>query len=230
MPNTIVVCGYGPGISAAVARKFGAQGYQVALVGRTAARVEAGAASLREAGVQAKAFTCDLGDPAAVTQMLDAVREQLGPVHTLYWNAYGNGAGDLLTCDPTELRAVFDVAVVGLVAAVQRSLADLKANKGAVLITGGGFAYYEDGPTKMANEYNLMGTALGKAAQHKATVSLHHKLADTGVFVGELVVLGLVKGTALSADYGMDADLVADAAWKLAQERNEVFVRVVPPT
>jgi NAD(P)-dependent dehydrogenase (short-subunit alcohol dehydrogenase family) len=43
MNKTVVVCGYGPGISNAVAERFGAEGFAVALAGRNAARVAAGA-------------------------------------------------------------------------------------------------------------------------------------------------------------------------------------------
>lgn len=39
----IAVAGYGPGISAAVARKFGRQGFKVALISRTKAKLEAAA-------------------------------------------------------------------------------------------------------------------------------------------------------------------------------------------
>jgi NAD(P)-dependent dehydrogenase (short-subunit alcohol dehydrogenase family) len=46
MSKTIVICGYGPGISAAVARRFGREGFQVALVARYAQRLAAGVAAL----------------------------------------------------------------------------------------------------------------------------------------------------------------------------------------
>lgn len=225
MSKTIVVCGYGPGISAAVARKFGGEGYQVALVARNAERLDAGVKALTEAGVKAQAFCCDLADLDAVANMIGAVQASLGPIHTIVWNAYAGGAGDLLTAGADELHRTLDVSVVGAVVAVQRSLDDLRANKGAVIITGGGFAFYEDAPTKMAIDYNCMGLALGKAAQHKLTGLLHHKLAGDGVFVGSVVVLGLVKGTAFSAEQGLDADDIAAAMWTLAHERNAIYVR-----
>jgi NADP-dependent 3-hydroxy acid dehydrogenase YdfG len=36
MQKTIIVCGHGTGISAAVANKFGGEGFQLALVARSA--------------------------------------------------------------------------------------------------------------------------------------------------------------------------------------------------
>ena len=46
MAKTILVVGFGPGISSGVAEQFGKQGFSVALVGRNADRVGAGAAAL----------------------------------------------------------------------------------------------------------------------------------------------------------------------------------------
>ena len=40
MQKTIIVCGHGPGISDAVANKFGGEGFQVALVARSADKLE----------------------------------------------------------------------------------------------------------------------------------------------------------------------------------------------
>ncbi len=46
MTRTILVCGHGPGISDAVARRFGREGFAVALVARNAERLAAAVASL----------------------------------------------------------------------------------------------------------------------------------------------------------------------------------------
>lgn len=218
-----MICGYGPGISDAVARKFAREGFQVALVARNRERLDAGAAALVKAGATAKAFVCDLADPAAVTRLVADVRAGLGPIHTIHYNAYAPLAGDLTTCDIGELRAVFDVCVTGAVAAVQAALPDLRAQAGSsVLITGGGFARYSDEVDQMVVNWNNMGVAIAKAAQHKLTGLLHHKLKPEGIYVGTLMVLGLVKGTAFSRDQGLEPDAIAAAFWKLAQERNAV--------
>lgn len=228
MSKTIIVCGYGSGISAGVARKFGSEGYRVALVARSADKLEAGVRALTEAGVTAKAFPCDLSDPDAVTKMVGDVRAQLGPVHTLHWNAYGGGAGDLTTCSAAALRRTFDVGVTGAVMAVQGALPDLKAERGAVIITGGGLAFYADPIDKMAVGWNAMDVALVKAAQHKLTGLLHQKLAPDGVFVGTLIVMGFVNGTAFDHAHdgsGLNPDDIAGAIWKQATERSESVVK-----
>ncbi|MEW5850041.1 MAG: SDR family NAD(P)-dependent oxidoreductase [Myxococcota bacterium] len=228
MKKTILVCGYGPGISDAVARKFGAEGFQVALVARGKDKVDRGAAALKEAGITAKGFSCDLGDTAAVKRLVGEVRASLGPITVLHWNAYVGLAGDLLTADVQDLRKVFDVGIHGLVTAVQESLPDLKEQKGSVLVTGGGFSLYDEQVDQMVVQFNAMGLALTKAAQHKLVGVLNKKLASQGVYVGEVVVLSIVKGTAFDAGgHGtLEASTVASRFWDMHQKRTEVSTLV----
>jgi NADP-dependent 3-hydroxy acid dehydrogenase YdfG len=44
--KTIIIGGFGPGISTAVAEQFGSNGFSLALIGRNAERVAAGAKEL----------------------------------------------------------------------------------------------------------------------------------------------------------------------------------------
>ncbi len=225
MKRTIVVCGHGPGISDAVARRFGREGYAVAIVARNAERLSAAAAALVEAGITAKAFPCDLGSPDAVRALVRQVRSSLGPIATVHWNAYGHGAGDLTTAPIDELRSTLDVSTFGLVAAVQEALPDLKTSHGAVLVTGGGLSFYDPKMDAVAVQWKAMGLAVAKAAQHKTTALLNARLAGEGVYVGEVVVLGLVKGTAFDTGQGtLDPAAIADRFWDIHQRRAEASV------
>lgn len=221
------MCGHGPGISDAVARRFGREGHPVALVARNADRLAQAARSLGEAGIAAQAFPCDLGNTEAVRELVRNVRAALGPIGVVHWNAYTGGAGDLTTATADELRRVLDVSVHGLLAAVQEALPDLKAEKGALLVTGGGFALYDPKVDAMAAQWGSMGLAVAKAAQHKVVGLLQHKLSSEGVYVGEVVVLGLVKGTAFdSGQANLEAADIAEKFWELARDRRESSVGV----
>lgn len=224
--NTIVVCGHGPGISDAVARRFAAGGFQVALVARNAERLGDAAKKLSGAGVKALAFPCDLGDAGAVTRMIADVRSALGPISVVHWNAYSGSAGDLTTAGPAELQRNLDVSVTGLLAAVQASLPDLKTNKGAVLVTGGGFCFYDPNVDAAAVASKAMGLAVAKAAQHKLVGVLAKRLEREGVYVGEVVVLGLVKGTAFDqGNATLDPHAIAGKFWELYGKRSETSVK-----
>jgi NADP-dependent 3-hydroxy acid dehydrogenase YdfG len=222
---TIVVCGHGPGISDAVARRFGRAGHPVAIVARNADRLTAAARALTEAGIKAEAFPCDLGDPAAVKQLIGTVRDRLGPIGIVHWNAYAAGAGDLATGSLDELRTVLDCSVVGLIAAVQAAHPDLKAQRGSVLVTGGGLGGLDPKIDVMAVSWGAMGLAIGKTAQRKTVGLLHQRLSPDGIFVGEVVVTSPVKGT--SFDRGnatLDPALIADRFWELNERRDQSSV------
>jgi short-subunit dehydrogenase len=228
MKRTIVVAGYGPGISAAVARKFGAEGYSVALVARRAGPLEEAVASLGAAGIRAQAFPADLAKAEGLSGLIAQIRGTLGPIGVLHWNAYSGAAGDLLGASLEELRTVYEVSVVGLVAAVQASLQDLKSERGAVLVTGGGFGLDDPKAAAAATRFGAMGLAIGKASQRKTVALLHHRLAGEGVYVGEVVVRGIVKGTAFDQGQAtLDADTIAARFWELAQKRSEPSVHVL---
>lgn len=227
--KTIVVCGYGVGISDAVARRFGREGFQVALVARSEDKLAKAAASLGEAGVTARAFPCDLRDVAAVRAMVADVQRTLGPITVLHWNAIGMGAGDLTTCDVEELRGVLDVSLFALIVAVQASLADLRAQDGAaILVTGGGFALAEPQVDEIIAQIGAMGLGIAKSAQHKLVGMLAAKLGGEGVYVGEVMVLGAVKGTDFDRGQAtLEASAIGDRFWAMYESRSETWVRVV---
>ena len=104
MQKTIVVCGYGPGISDAVANKFGGEGFQVALVARSAGKLEKAREAFQARGVKAAAFPADLSDPNAAKDLVKRVTGQLGPITAIHWNAYANTAGDVMAADAAALR------------------------------------------------------------------------------------------------------------------------------
>jgi NAD(P)-dependent dehydrogenase (short-subunit alcohol dehydrogenase family) len=229
MTKTIVVVGYGPGISSAVAQKFGAEGFAVALVARNAQKLADGVAALTAKGIKAAAFPADASDPVSIRAALGKVRAGLGPITALHWNAFdGAIAGDLMSSDAVMLRATFDIAVVGLLAAVQDALPDLEAVKdGAVLITNGAFGENNPQIDAMAVGMKVMGLALANAAKHKLAGMLSAALKPKGVYVGEVMVAGLVKGSA--SDNGgatISADTIAEAFWNLYRARDDIHARV----
>src|SRR5579862_9619381 len=136
MSGTIIIVGAGPGVSTAVAEKFGAEGFSVALIARNRQRLDSAVEALGHKGITASAFPADAADPTGLRSAIDSVRAQLRPISILHWNVFGGGeAGDLAVTDLAIVRGLFDIAIVGLLAAVRESLPDLRSSKtGAVLI------------------------------------------------------------------------------------------------
>jgi NADP-dependent 3-hydroxy acid dehydrogenase YdfG len=225
MPKTIVVVGFGPGISTAVAEKFGAEGFSVALVARNQERLDAGVKALEAKGVTAAAFAADAGDLASIGAAIGKARDRFGPVTAIHWNAYSGGeVGDLLAADPKAVGKIFDVAVVGLLGAVQAALPDLKSSgEGAVLVTNGAFGQINPQIDAMVVGMKTMGVGLANAAKNKLVGMLAQQLKAEGVYVGEVMVAGAVKGTAFAAGGdGIESAAIAGKFWDLYQGRDEV--------
>lgn len=228
MSKTIIVAGYGPGISHAVAEKFGAAGHSVALVARNASKLAEGVKALESKRITAAAFPTDLSDPAKVQAMVRAARAKLGPIAVLHWNAAALVAGDLLTAPLEEVRTLFELNIVGLLAGIRESLSDLKASKtSSVLVTNGGFGLSADGVDGYAVKTNNMGLGVANAAKHKVMRLLTKRLATEGVFAGELMVLSTVKGTPWDrGDSKLTAAEVAEKFWQMHQEHKESLLQI----
>ena len=61
-----------------------------------------------------------------------------------------------------------------------------------------------------------MGLALANAAKHKLVGLLSPRLRDDGVFVGEVMVAGTVKGTAWdSGNANLEPGVIANKFWEM---------------
>src|SRR5438067_737311 len=86
-----IVVGVGPGLGAALARRFARGGHPVALVARSRDFIDPLAAEIEAAGVRALALTADIGDAGQVARAFEAVRTKLGAPAVLLYNA-GSGS------------------------------------------------------------------------------------------------------------------------------------------
>ena len=227
MSKTILVCGYGPGISDRVVRRFAREGFQVAIVARRADKLAAARHAFAERGIVVSTFDADLSNPAAAKDVVVSARATLGRITALHWNAFSPGvAGDLLAAEPTAVHEALDVAVTSLLATVREAHADLKAERGAVLVTNGGFGIFDPQINAMAAQASAMGLAVACAAKHKLVGVLAERLRADGIYVGEVMVFGIVKGTPFDrGDASIDPSTVADRFWELYAKREDVFVR-----
>jgi len=211
-PRHVVVIGAGPGLGAGIARRFGREGATVTLVARTAETLSPLAADLRAAGVAVSTVTADAGDPTAFRAALETV----GSPDVVVYNVGLVVSDDLLTADAEHLQHALTVDVVGAVVAAQVFTPAMRtAGAGTLLVTGGGPALYPD------PEHASL--TLGKAALRNAVAVLHEQLAEDGVHVASVTVVGVIApGTVL------DPDRLADAYWELhTQPRGEWAVDTV---
>ncbi len=228
MSKVIVIVGFGPGTATAMAERFVAEGFSIALVARNQERLAAGVEALRGRGATAVGFPADASDPTSIRAVIRSVRSQMGPIAVLHWNAYGGlDAGDLLTADAAAVRTAFDATVVGLLAATAEALPDLKkSGSGAILVSNGAFGEVSSEMDEAAVNLHAMGVAISSAAKNKLVGLLAQRLKSEGIYVGEVMVYGTIKGTPSDTSDSIDPTIIADEFWRLYQSRSETRAAV----
>ena len=91
-----LISGVGPGTGSALARRFGENGYRVALLARSEERL----AALEKELPNAKGYRCDVSDPAQIDASASAVERDLGNPTVVIHNAVGGAFGTFLEIDP----------------------------------------------------------------------------------------------------------------------------------
>ncbi|MEM8576823.1 MAG: SDR family NAD(P)-dependent oxidoreductase [Pseudomonadota bacterium] len=200
----LLLIGAGPGVSAAIARRFGKDGTPVGLVARNPDRLTALTADLRAEGINAVSASADAGDVAALSQAIADLTAQIGAPTTLVYNASVMVPGTPLDLTPERLTQDMAVNVTGaLIAAQAVAPAMIAEGRGTILFTGGGLAL-EPYP-----EWTSL--AAGKAALRSLALSLYKDLAPKGVHVSVLAICGIVApGTPF------DPDIIAAEYHRLA--------------
>jgi NAD(P)-dependent dehydrogenase (short-subunit alcohol dehydrogenase family) len=110
-----LVTGAAQGIGLACAEALAADGARVVLAD-VKEEVHDAARALGAHG-----FVADMGDPAAVAGLFDAVEAEVGPVSVLVNNAGLAVAADFLEMSEEDFRRVLDVNLVGVFLATQRA-------------------------------------------------------------------------------------------------------------
>ena len=211
-PGPVMVVGAGPGVGAAVARRFGREGHPVGLVARDRGRLEAMAADLRAAGVTAATATADARRAGDVRAALAALAAELGPAEVLCYSPLPALDTIKPVADTTaeDLAAAFELGVVGCAAAVGAALpAMLAAGRGSLLFTTGS-AVIRPRPDRATS-------GVVNAAQAMYFKMLHDALAPGGVHGQHAVIVGPIGPD------GHDTDAIAQALWRGHVERAQAL-------
>jgi NAD(P)-dependent dehydrogenase (short-subunit alcohol dehydrogenase family) len=124
-----VVSGIGPGMGRDISLAFAREGADVALLGRTAAKLDAVAAEVEAAGRRALQVVCDIADEAACAEAATAVVDGLGRLDILVNNAFhGGDAKSLMDADLDTWRSVMDVNLFGALAMTRACVPHLQAS------------------------------------------------------------------------------------------------------
>ncbi len=215
MSKVAVVIGMGPGNGEAFARKFHAEGFRVALLSRS---TDFSSGLAQELGDGALPVACDVTDADAVARAFATVRSELGPVHTLLFNAGSGVFGTFDDVDLDALQLAWDVNVRGLFLAAKAAVADMRAaGQGNILITGA--------TASLRGGARFLAFAQAKGGQRNLAQSLARHLWPENIHVAYVILDGIVKAPRTAAwlegkgpgDWLEPAD-IAHTMWTLSQQ------------
>lgn len=102
-----LVTGAGQGVGRGIALALAAEGASVAVVGRTAAKLDQTCELLSERGAVADSFVCDVVDTERIPQVVAAVADRLGGLDILVNNAYSGAYGLLADMNDEQFQQGF---------------------------------------------------------------------------------------------------------------------------
>lgn len=211
--TSIAIIGAGRGLGAAVARRFGAEGFSVALISRNRARVDSLAEDLRAEGISARGFTADVRDPASLSAALERVAEELAPVEVLQYSPLPQKdfMRPVLETTPADLVGPVEFSIYGPVAAVHQVLPGMRflgEGRGTVLFVNGGSA--------VTPGRTVTGTSVAFAGQAAYAQLLHEVLGEEGIQVSQLIIPGQI----VAGDPEKDPAVLAGHLWDLHAKRD----------
>ncbi len=175
------VVGVGPGNGAALARRFAAEGFAVALLARRTQLIQEIAATLPGS----RAYECDVGDASSVEQAFAAIRRDLGEVDVLLYNAGSGTWGTVEEVSAADFETSWRVNTLGAFLASKQVIPAMKAAKHGSIVFIGATASRR-GNVKTA------AFAPAKAAQRSLAESMARHLWPSGIHVSIVIVDGVV--------------------------------------
>lgn len=184
--KVLVVAGVGPGLGASVCRRFAREGYAVAMLSRRAQHGEL-AEELKGLGApKTLAVACDVSDEASVKAAFNEVREKLGEVSCLVYNASGFSRGGIMDLKIDEFENAFRVSCSGALLTMQQVLPSMAdKGRGSVLITGA--------TASTRGSARFGGFATGKMGLRALAQSAAREYHPRGVHVAHIVVDGMIR-------------------------------------
>lgn len=235
MTRTIVVFGAGTGLGAAVARRFGREGYRVALVARSQARLDDLATELAGEGIEAAAFPADLTLVADIPRLIARIRERFGRIDVVEYAPITTDTSmftPVTKLDAATAQRYVDLYLLSLIEVVRAVLPEMLERGDGGILVGQGVSAVRPMP-------NLSGIGPAMAAARNYIQTLHAELADTGVYAGVVHIAAVVLGSAghqamtsgalpsgldLSRVPTVDPADLADLMWSMLTDRDRADV------
>ena len=180
------VLGVGPGLGAAVARRFAGEGFAVALMARSEEGVKQSKEEIEGGGGTALTVPADATDPDSVAAAFERVRHELGDPEVFVYNAGAFQMGGILDLSPEQFDECFRANCAGAFYGAQQVLpAMVEAGRGTILLTGASAA--------LRGKANFSALAVGKFGLRALAQSMAREFGPQGVHVAHIIVDGQIN-------------------------------------
>jgi NADP-dependent 3-hydroxy acid dehydrogenase YdfG len=217
--TTMAIVGAGPGLGAAVARRFAAEGFSIALIARHLERVNELAAQLSSSRQSARGYAANVREPDALAGVLQRAADDLGPIEILQYSPIPQAEflRPVLETTMSDLTAAVEFSIYGPVTAVQQVLPGMRSlGRGTLLFVNGG--------SGARPNPKVAGTSIAFAGESAYASMLHTALAADGVHVGQLIIPGGIT----PGHPTHDPDVLAEKLWTMHSARTTFRVFAEP--
>jgi len=152
MPNArvAVVTGGSAGVGREVVRSLAARGWDVAVLARGEAGVQAAVEDVRGAGRRALGVLTDVADPRAVTDAAERVESELGPIGAWVNVAFAGALRYFWDTDPDTFARITEVTYLGQVNGTRAALAVMRPRDHGVIVNVGSALAFRGIPLQAA--------------------------------------------------------------------------------
>ncbi|KIL51355.1 hypothetical protein KP77_08670 [Jeotgalibacillus alimentarius] len=205
--KVICIIGAGPGIGMSAAKKFGQQGFSVALVSRNESRLKSMVEELNQHGIEALAIQGTALANESVRKAIRTIKETFGRIDVLLYNAFTFRDQLPSEMDPIEFASDLQVDVIGALTAYQAAASHMEKGS-SILFTGGGLGLK---PMK-----KFTSVSVGKAAIRALALAVHQELKSQDIYAGTLTINGFVK-----ENTPFSPDRIAERLYEMTEQRKE---------
>jgi NADP-dependent 3-hydroxy acid dehydrogenase YdfG len=221
MAQNLLIVGAGTGFARASARRFGADGYQVHLIARSADRLADLQAELTSEGITAWTYAADVTSHGELTGLIASIDQQY-PVDVGIFQPGGRAGEivDVVDATTANVRPNLDLLVLGAVAVGQALVpAMIGRGAGSLVFVGGGSARLP------LRDFGNLGMAMSGLRAYALT--LNAALTDKGVHAAFFTVAGMI-GTGAIEPGQLDPAELAERMRALVQEPDVREVLMTP--
>ncbi len=183
--ETALIVGAGPGLGAALGRRFAGEGMRVALAARNAGSVEGLAADLGANGGEGLAYACDASDETQVEALFERVIGEIAVPDVVMFNAGAFVRKGILETEAEEFERCWRIGCLGgFLVGRAAARAMIARGRGSILFTGA-TASLRGG----ANFHNL---AVPKFGLRALAQSMARELGPQGLHVAHVIIDGQI--------------------------------------